>query len=68
MATALEDNSQQPKKLRIPYTLSKWPWRRLVNPLEKEVDAQSKAWLRTFTAPIASSRWEKIIERSRGCA
>jgi hypothetical protein len=68
MATALEDNSQQPKKLYIPDTMSRWPWRRLVNPHEKEVDVESKAWLRTFPPPIAISRWEATIENSRSGA
>ena len=65
MATALEDGSQQQKKLLVPYTLSRWPWRRMVNPLEKEVDMESKAWFRTFPAPVGVSRWESTIENCR---
>ena len=68
MATALGDSSQQQKKLHIPYTMSRWPWRRLVNPHEKEVEEESKAWVRTFPAPIGVSRWEATIEKSRSGA
>ena len=64
MATGLEDNSQQQRKLLVPYTLSKWPWRRMVNPHEEEVDLETQAWLRTFPAPVGVSRWESTIENS----
>ena len=65
MAPGHEDNSQQPTKLLVPYTLSKWPWRRMVNPHEKEVDLETKAWLRKFPTPAGVSRWEATIEKCR---
>ena len=65
MTTALEDNSQQQEKFLLHHTMSRWPYRRLVNPHEKKVDVESKTWLRTFPAPIeANSQWEDTIENS----
>lgn len=57
---------QERKMLRIPDTVSKWPWRPVRNPLGKEVDdEESKAWLKTFEALADNLQWLKTIEVSR---
>ena len=56
--------SQKPerKMLRIPDTMSKWPWRPVLHPLCKEVEEEAKAWLKTFPALANVPRWGETIE------
>jgi hypothetical protein len=34
----------------LPETLSKWPWKRSINPLYHQVKSESSAWIRSFNA------------------
>ena len=59
---------QERKLLRIPDTMSKWPWRPVLNPLGKEVEDESKAWIKTFEALANNLRWRETIEVIRSGA
>ena len=39
---------QQRDRLYIPNTMTDWPWKRSINPLEYEVTAESIAWVSQF--------------------
>ena len=39
---------QQPDKLYLPDTMTDWPWKRSINPLEDKVAAESIAWASQF--------------------
>jgi hypothetical protein len=58
------EQQQSEKILYIPDTLSRWPWRRVVNPHQAEVEEESREWLRSFSRFTTNSRWLDIINNS----